>query len=176
MGKPAARVPDLRIQLRRTRDGTAALTCTRADGSVTWQRQAGSLGLVFPSHDLTHYAVETTLGYRHGFFGLVADGWEITDFSHPWPKGAIPDEAREVELIVAIFEMERRMGGWMADEFQEQAAIYATSGKGGHRSAKVPPLTDAQLDGVRAVRDDVLSRWDATGLGDALELDFKRAG
>jgi hypothetical protein len=31
-------------------------------------------------HDLTHYAVETALGYRRDFFGLITEGWGgVTD-------------------------------------------------------------------------------------------------
>ena len=49
---------------------------SRFDSSdtATVQRQKGSLGLVFPPHDLTHFAIETELGYTGGFYGLVADG------------------------------------------------------------------------------------------------------
>ena len=90
------RPADLVIRIKRHADGAASLSCTRADGSVTWQRQGGKLGAVFPPHDLTHFAVETTLGYRHAFFGLVADGWEIADFAAPWPRGRVPDDATEV--------------------------------------------------------------------------------
>lgn len=68
-------------------DGSATLTCTRSDGSVTWQRQTGQQGLVFPAHDLTHLAVETTMGYARGFYGLIAADWEIADFAAPWPRG-----------------------------------------------------------------------------------------
>src|SRR5207253_2804998 len=64
-------MPDLTIRLKRHPDHTASLSCTRRDGSVTWQRQRGSLGAVFPPHDLTHYAVEQTLGFQHGFYGLI---------------------------------------------------------------------------------------------------------
>src|SRR6059058_3092224 len=85
------------IRFKRHPDGSASLTCVRGDGTSTWQRQQGQLGLVFPPHDLTHYAVETTLGYRHGFYGLIEDGWNIEDFAKPWPRGPIPDEAQEVE-------------------------------------------------------------------------------
>lgn len=47
---------------------------------------------MFPPHDLTHYTVETTFGYRHGFFGLIAGGWDISDFGAPWPRGPLPAE------------------------------------------------------------------------------------
>ena len=71
--------PELRVELTKRADGGAVLRCTRADGSVTWQRQEGRQAAFFPLHDLTHHAVETTLGYRRGFLGLVADGWELAD-------------------------------------------------------------------------------------------------
>jgi hypothetical protein len=35
-------------------------------------------------HDLTHFAVESVHGLRHGFFGLVADGWDIADTEGNW--------------------------------------------------------------------------------------------
>lgn len=98
----------LTIRIKRHADGSASLRCSRADGTATWQRQRGGYALVFPSHDLTYYAVETTLGYAHGFFGLIADGWDISDFSMPWSRGPLPPEALEVELIVGLFESERR--------------------------------------------------------------------
>lgn len=78
---------DLIIRIRKNADGSAILSCLRADGSVTWQRQTGTHGRFFPIHDLTHYAVETVLGHRRGFYGLVAEGWNVTDFGAPWPRG-----------------------------------------------------------------------------------------
>ena len=57
-------MPELsRSASRRKTNGAAALSCERADGSVTWQRQEGQLGRFFPLHDLTHFAVETVLGF-----------------------------------------------------------------------------------------------------------------
>jgi hypothetical protein len=84
----------LNIRLKRHPDGSASITCTRADGSITWQRQSGKHGVVFPPHDITHYAVETALGYRDGFFGLLSRGWSMEDIASPWPRGEIPREAR----------------------------------------------------------------------------------
>lgn len=55
---------EMHIRLKRAADGSSALTCVRADGSMTWQVQRGSLGLVFPTHDLTHYAVETSVALQ----------------------------------------------------------------------------------------------------------------
>ena len=166
--------PDLRIRLKRHSDGSASLTLTRADGTVTWQRQKGSLGLVFPPHDLTHYAVESTLGYRRGFYGLVAEGWEVGDFAVPWPRGPIPEEARVMELIVGFFDAERRsMDRWSAEAFNEHAVKYVAASKSAGKIA-VPVLTDEQIAQVRAVRDALFERWFALPPGEAIELEFTR--
>ena len=103
--------PHLLIRIKRASDGSAALSCVRAGGSTTWQRQLGATGAVMPAHDLTHYAVESVLGYRRAFYGLVADGWDIDDFAAPYPRGPIPEEAREAEMVVGVFDTERMMGG-----------------------------------------------------------------
>jgi hypothetical protein len=166
-------MPDLLIRIKRATDGSAALTCVRADGSVTWQRQMGRLGAFFPTHDLTHYAVETTLGYRQGFYGLIADGWEISDFETA--KGDIPREAREAELVVGVFEMELRMGpGWSCAELREQGDHYAASVRPERLRIPLPALSDDAIARIRALRSSVFEQWDAVAPGETLELAFSR--
>lgn len=162
----------LRIRLKCHPDGSASLTCTRSDGSTTWQRQNGSTALALPAHDLTHYAVETTLRYRQGFYGLVADGWNVEDFSAPWSRGPIPMAALEVELIVGFFDAERRSGErWTAEEFNAHAEKFVA---GSRSSGKVPApvLSDDDIARVRATRDALLARWFALQPGESLELVF----
>jgi hypothetical protein len=165
-------LPDLKIRLKRRADGSAAITCERADGTRTWQRQEGTIGQVFPAHDLTHYSVETTFGYTQGFFGLVADGWEISDFAKPWPRGLIPQEAQEVELLVGLLDMQRIMfADWNAEELLEQGKLYIASR--GDRAC-LPSLTDEGLAKVKQLRADVFAKWAAIEPGETLELLFQR--
>jgi hypothetical protein len=167
-------LPQLNIRLKRHPDGSASITLTRADGTVTWQRQKGSLALVFPSHDLTHYAVEQTLGYRFAFYGLVADGWEISDFATPWPRGPIPEEAREVEMVVGLFDgMRRDRDQSSAAELNAQLQQLAADSK--FAGSLVPrTFTDDDLANVRVLRSELLARWGATAPGDSLDLEFTR--
>jgi hypothetical protein len=166
-------LPVLKIRLKRRSDGSAVLTCERADGSVTWQRQEGSLGMVFPSHDLTHYAVETALGYDQGFFGLVADGWDISDFASPWSRGPIPAQALEVELMVGLLDMQRLMNAdWTAAELLEQGKLYV---EGRNAKAPLPVLTDEMLTRIREARRDIFARYAEVAPGDTLELVFDRS-
>lgn len=169
--------PDLLIQFKRHGDHATSLTCTRRDGSVTWQRFDGPTAMVFPGHDLTHFAVETVLGFRRGFYGLLTEGWDIRDFAKPWPRGEIPDDAREVELIVGFFDSDRRQGdAWTAAEFAAHAELFIGAARA--RGKAVPPrtrvLTDDDLERVRAVRDGLLARWHRLGEGEALALEFRR--
>jgi len=164
-------MPDLKIRFKRHPDGSASLTCVRSDGSTTWQRQQGSYGQVFPPHDLTHYAVETTLGYRRGFYGLIADGWNIEDFAKPWPNGPIPEEAREVEMIVGFFDTERRSFARMTEaEFNDHADRFVAANRSSLGTA--PHLTAEQIESVRRCRADLFTRWGQLAPGEALELEF----
>ena len=77
------------------------LRCVREDGSTTWQRNDDQHAGFFPLHDLTHYAVESELGFTQGFFGLIAHGWNIEETTGKTARGALPNEALEVEYLVA---------------------------------------------------------------------------
>ncbi|MGE0160743.1 MAG: hypothetical protein AB7T31_15165 [Gemmatimonadales bacterium] len=162
-------MPELLIRIKKKKDGDAALSCVRADGSVTWQRQEGNHGRFFPLHDLTHYAVETVLGHRRGFFGMLADGWDIGDFGAPWPKGPLPVDMDPTEAIVGLFDVERYQGLRLS-----VAELLDVSGGHVVREA-VAGLTDEDLEAVRARRAELFALWEALPAGETLELPFDRA-
>jgi hypothetical protein len=157
------------IEFTKRADGRTVLRCERADGSVTWQRNDDQHAAFFPLHDLTHYAVETELGFTRGFFGLIAEGWNIEETTGKSARGALPNEALEVEYIVSAFSAER-VGGGVAStaEFNQLAATFA-SAKG------MPPprrLTDGEMTKVRARFDELSERWRTLAPGHTLELMF----
>jgi len=165
-------MPELLIQLTKRPDGGAVLRCARADGSATWQRHEGRQAAFFTLHDLTHYAVETGLGARHGFFGLVADGWAIEDTGGKGSRGPLPKEAVVVEHVVGFLDVERATGAaWSAAEFAEQLAL-AGATPDAELAAR---LTDDALNEVRERRLALFARWAATAPGEVLELPFDRA-
>src|SRR3984957_14106051 len=99
----------LQIEIAKQPDGAGVLRCIRQDGSVTWQKQTKHAAH-FAVHDLTHLAVETVLSYRRGFFGLIAEGWDVDDTTGKGARGPLPGEAGEVEQIVGLFDSERGSG------------------------------------------------------------------
>jgi hypothetical protein len=147
----------LQIEIVKQPDGAGVLRCTRQDGSVTWQKQTRHAAH-FALHDLTHFAVETALGYGCGFFGLIAQGWDMEDTTGKGARGAVPAEAIEVERIVGLFDSERGSGAiWAPEEFNEFAPR---------------PLTSAEIQSVRSLRGALFQRWFAVAPGEKLVLQF----
>ncbi len=149
----------LRIQITKRSDGGGVLRCTRADGSVTWQKQTARHAGHFALHDLTHFAVESTLGFRRGFFGLIAEGWDIDDTTGKGARGKLPKEAGEVEQIVGLFDMERASGVLLTAEDCKQYGR---------------PLTEEEIARVRKLRGELFTRWFAVEPGASLELTLPR--
>jgi hypothetical protein len=157
------------IEFAKQKDGTSVLRCVRADGSVTWQKQEEKHAAFFPLHDLTHYAVETELGFRRGFYGLIADGWEIAETTGKTARGPLPEETLEVEYLVSAFSAERAGGAVAtAEEFNHLAATYASAR--GTRSPR--PLTDDDLARVRSRFAELATQWRALPTDSTLELRF----
>jgi hypothetical protein len=157
------------IRIKKGTDGRNSLSCTRADGTTTWQRQQGGQAAFFPKHDLTHYAVETALGFHQGFYGLVSAGWDFSDFGSPWPRGKLPPEANISEMIVGFFDLERSSGErGTAGELNRTLVDFCADNH-------VPPwrqLSEDDLAEVRAKRAEAFARWDAVEPGNALEVEF----
>ncbi len=147
----------LRIEIVKRADGGGLLRCIRQDGSATWQKQERHAAH-FALHDLTHFAVETVLGYRRGFFGLVAEVWDLEDTTGKGKRGPLPDEATEVEKIVGLFDSERASGQlWMSDEFNMFAPRL---------------LSNGEVQRIRTVRGNLFQRWSGVQPGGKLELHF----
>lgn len=158
------------IRIKKNADGRSALTCTRADGTMTWQTMKNAQAAFFPRHDLTHYAVETVLGHRRGFYGLVASGWDLSDFGSPWPRGRIPAEAALSEMMVGFLDLERGTGELARAESVNQRLQEYCAENGLPAPA---PLTDDDLWRVRQKRGELFAMWDSVSPGHALELDFE---
>lgn len=155
----------MRVQITKKADGSGVLRCVRADGSVTWQKQTDRQAAYFALHDLTHFAVETTLWLRRGFFGLIAEGWEIEETTGKTARGPLPPDACEAEMIVGLFSAERASGViWTVDEFHESAAMVGAR-----------KLTFDEIARVKKKRSELFQQWSAVEPGAMLELQFEIA-
>ena len=157
----------LQLRLKKAADGrVGSFALHRADGSVTVMR---SVQAFFPVHDLTHYAVESTLRMTRGFYGLVSEGWNFEDFGTPWPRGPMPDNRDPAEELVGCLDLERATGHPMtADEVNEQLQRFAQA----HPAAPPLMLDEEQLDIIRQRVRAYASEWHALPNGATLALDY----
>jgi len=154
------------VEFKKISAKRASLSCRRPDGSVTLSR----LHAFFPRHDLAHFAVEKELGLARGFFGLIAEGWQLDDFTKPGAAERMPAESLTAENLVGTVE---RLG----DELPvaEFSAALADS----LAAQKLPPfraLRADELARVRATRAALIAQWRALPVGETLRLEFPLEG
>lgn len=110
------------------------------------------------------------MGLQHGFFGLIADGWDISDTEGKSPRGSLPTQALLAEQLVGFLDRER-IGG----------APPLTAGAITAELKKLLPplpdavsakLTDERLAAIRDLVDELHAEWAATDA--AMELVFDR--
>ncbi len=162
------------IRLKKVQSGVV-LSCIRDNASVAVQR-TGHEGF-FALHDLMHYAIETVLGIRVGFFGLMASGWEFENFTRrDDPRyRPIPPEAIVAENLVGTFYSrladvrsgDTQIACLLAEEINaDMAAIVAKS------ATPWQPLSVAQVTEVCTVFNELARRWALVGEGEHMQLEF----
>ena len=141
-----------------------ALSCIRRDGSTTWTRLR-----VPVQHDLIHYAVETTLGLRDSFYGLLARGMNITDFEKPKAERTfdLTDETVHTEYIVGLFQMELSNGSPYKDFNAELQAMCAQNKFSAPRE-----IEPEEIERIRQAVSEMLYQWQAIEPGQTFELTF----
>lgn len=149
-----------------------ALRCVRRDGSSTgcpMPRQG-----ILP-HDLIHYVVESTLGWRHAFYGMIAAGADIgpaMEAAHDPANAALADQAIHTEAVVESLQAQLWSAGADADAFDdalfEEGVRMACVGRG----RSVP---DLPAGSGRRLFDAVLAlngRWQQVAWYGVLELEL----
>jgi hypothetical protein len=161
-------MPELTLRFKKKWKGQATLTCARKDGTVTGQRSGG----FFVWHDLEHYAIETTLGLRSAFYGMLARGWDLDDFGTPWPLGPFPPDAApdlalgehlagmlDLERVGTVYTLEE-LNAWLRQAFETAGLVLER------------PITEEELTRIRAAYRELAARWIALSPGETLELPF----
>ena len=160
----------LEIRIRRGRDGPDSLTLTREDGTATWQHMPRAQ----VQHDLTHYAVESCLGFRDAFYGLVASGKNISDFNNRETRGETPDEAMLTEFFVNQVVLEHASGEFAEVERFNAIMLSTLQNHGNGDLARAHrPLSADELTTIRATARELWGRWYHTAPGEALTLTIE---
>ena len=158
-------MPKLKVRFTRGKDKKDVLSVVREDGSQSWQHQQRGI----PAHDLTHFAVESTLGLRDAFYGLLAQGWDITRLTDRDVRNYLPPEGLWTELVVGLIQTEQlsseplsvvEFNATLEREFENFGI------KGGRQ------LTDPELHRIRESLAALMMRWRSLKPGESMSLDF----
>lgn len=162
-------MPSLIFRLKKRADAAAQLTLVRDDGTHT-TGPIGSGDGYFPVHDLTHYAIEQTLGLSDGFLGLVASGWEINDFEVKGTAKRLSAETLFAEC--AAGELSRQV--LMRDPSSLEDFIWAVDIKVQQHSPgyQSPPITEPLFAAIRELIATEGRRWRELPPHGTLELRF----
>lgn len=143
------------------------LRCVRDDGSETatsMPRQG-----ILP-HDLVHYVVESGLGWRDGFLGLVAAGFDIgwsMEQTHDPANRMTADQAVHAEAVVESLQAQLWSGA-----FDDALFLDGVRGACDVRGRGVPALP-AGIGQVLFERALALNaRWQQVPFHGALELEM----
>lgn len=181
-------MPNLRILFAKAKEQGSqdVLTCIREDGSRTWSK----LHAAFPIHDMTHYAVETELRAKDGFFGLLAHGWDIADFGVPEKRARMPLETLWIEHVVGIVWREyvtRQPGSYAEFSVQVDATIQAlrdSLDKNAKRQGPQPVysasdrsvlerrVSESEREAIMQRIGELAALWATTPRGGTMEVEF----
>lgn len=146
------------------------LTCVRANGRSTWMVLKQTA--FFRRHDLLHYAVETTMGLRDSFYGLVAAGWNLEDFSKPGVAERLPAEAIQTEYVVNFLAARWDDRAHLtAEELNEHLEL--TSRAAGQNPVSPPyPISAEMLFLLLKSGEELFAQAECLADGEVLELPF----
>ncbi len=157
----------LGIRITKGRNGPTILTCTRPDGSTTWAK----VSEYFPTHDMAHFVVETTLKIPDAFYSLILDGWDIADFAVKGASRKFPPHANLVEALVGRLQSDLMPGSDFTAASYNEEVDAVLEGIGNRERRHVD---EAELALMRTQLRESLGQWSALAPGESLELTFPR--
>lgn len=143
----------MEIKFTKKPDAEHVISCIRKDGSISWQHSS----TFFIMHDLCHYAAETVMNWKHGFYGIVAAGTHITAFDVPKDQRSfqLTDEAILAEQLVNLLVIEYNQGK-MNNLLQMLAAIYDKD-----ENDLPAVITNEKLEAIRTLFSSLMQQWQA---------------
>ena len=154
------------LQLTKNSDKAHVIKYIRDNGTETWMYSND----FFVIHDLSHYAIEKTLGYTTAFYGMLNNGMAIQDFEDREKRNAllITDEACYAENMANLFLMEIAQGDFEDFNTVSREAFITIN-------QKYPPpvLKDAEIKNIRNYLKQLILQWKDLPIGNSLQLTFE---
>jgi len=162
----------LQIKIKKEHNKPSTLSCTREDGSITYSK----LQVGFEIHDIAHYIVEQQLQLKNSFYGLLSQGYQISDFMLPKEKRPealqpknLPPEVLITEHLVNLLTIDFMQSDNEIDILKALAGILKDNGL--ILSKKVGEEKIILIQKELAV---LMSQWNKLTRNETLEMAFSR--
>ena len=155
----------MKIQFKKQKNKPPTLHITRSDGSQTWVAFKHN----FIQHDLTHFAAETVLNWKDGFYGLIEKGANIEDFEkeNRAHRPNLSSASIQMEYIVNLLETELYQQQVFTN-FNEQLAKNCQD-----NNHPIPAeIANEKLLAIRTKLKSLIKEWNMLPLGATLSLDW----
>jgi len=154
------------LQITKHSDKPHIISYRRDDGTTTWMKADD----FFVQHDLSHFAIEKTLGYSTAFMGMLNNGMDIKDFENREKRLrlTITAEACYAENMANLFLMEAAR-----DKFDDFNAVLASAFTNMQQPIETPVLTETELNAVRQYLKTLLAQWRQLTPGQTMTLSFE---
>lgn len=156
----------MELQITKNTSKPHIILYKRNNGTETWM-QADDF---FVRHDLSHYAIEKTLGYSTAFMGMLNNGMDIRDFENrdKRKKLTVSKEAWWAENMANLFLIEIAQGRF--EDFNEvSASAFANMDLG----IEPAHLSADAIDATRNYLEELLSSWKNLSDGQTMFLTFE---
>jgi hypothetical protein len=137
----------------------------RDDGTKEWMHADDFMIM----HDLSHFAIEKTLGYKTAFYGMINRGIELTDFLDKTKREAmdLTSEAAYAESMANLFLMEIWQGRFENFNQVQQGTLHTSA-------PDVQPLNllNDEIDAIRSCLVRLLHQWQKLQPGESIQLQI----
>ncbi len=156
----------MKLQITKNKGKPHIILYHRDNGTRTWMHA----DQFFVLHDLSHFALEKTLGYKNAFLGMVNKGMEIGDFENPEKRKQMDlgEEAAYAENMANLFLMEFLQGNF--DDFNQ---ILKEAFKPMDKQLSAPILLNKEISSVRTYLQVLIKQWKQLQTSETMHLDYE---
>ena len=123
----------------------------------------------FVMHDLSHFAIERTIGYTEAFMGMLNRGMDIKEFENREKRLqlTIAPEAVFAENMANLFLMEIAQGN-LEDFNRTLVQSFKAMGK----ELEAPVLLDQEIHSIRDYLRKLIDEWKNLEMGKTILLTY----
>jgi hypothetical protein len=120
-------------------------------------------------HDLSHFAIETSLGFTNAFWGLIKSGINPSVFENKTMRDQlfISDEAWYAECLANLFLIEYTQG-----EFSDFNSTFDASMRSVYPKIKKLELTTDELNTIRILYKKLIEEWKTMENDNKMIIEF----